>query len=60
MLNSSAGFCHEPRQALDEPWQAGECQAGMALSEMPKYTLFFEEIKGFKMCSFISVRCACA
>lgn len=51
MLNTSPGLCHESRQALNEPWQAGECQVGMALLEMPKYTLLFKEIKGFKMCS---------
>lgn len=51
MLNTSPGFCHESRQALNEPQQAAECQVGTALSEMPKYTLVFKEIKGLKMCS---------
>lgn len=51
MLSTSPGFCHKSRQVFNEPWQAGECQVGIALLEMPKYTLLFKEIKGFKMCS---------
>lgn len=49
MLNTSPGFCHESRQALNEPWQVGECQVSTALLEGPKYTLLFKERKCFKM-----------
>lgn len=51
MLGTSPGLCWESRQPLHEPQQAGECQVGIALLQVSKYTLVFEEIKGFKMCS---------
>ena len=53
MLSTSPGLCWESRQALNELQQAGKCQVGIALFQVSKYTLLFEEIKGFKMCSLI-------
>lgn len=49
MLSTSPGLCQESRQSLNEPQHAGECQVGIALPQVSKYTLLFEEIKDFKM-----------